>query len=91
MKTRLEFFRGWTDRDGKLETQGQPSLSTQINLATPQSPVRNAFLAIPWKNTMSGGGGRGGSTWSEMDKSWLLPCDDRPACPFVITTVKRQD
>ena len=43
----------WWDRDG---TQGQPSISTQINLAIPETPMHgsvNAFLTIPWKSLIS--------------------------------------
>ena len=39
LKTGLDFFHGITDGDGTLGAQGQPSVSTQINLATPQFPM----------------------------------------------------
>ena len=39
LKTRLDCFHGRMDGDGTLEAQEAASISTQINLATPLSPV----------------------------------------------------
>lgn len=38
MKTKLNFFHGRADGDEILGTEGQPSVSTQINLTMPQPP-----------------------------------------------------
>ena len=48
LKTGLDLFYGRMDRDGTLETQGQPS--TRLTLATPRPPVRGSvkcFLCNP--------------------------------------------
>lgn len=39
VKTKLDLFHGGTERDGELITRGHPSVSTQINLITPQPPM----------------------------------------------------
>ena len=55
LKTRLDCFHGRMDGDGTLEAQEAASISTQINLAIPETPMHgsvNAFLTIPWKSPL---------------------------------------
>ena len=66
-KIRLNVFHGGTDTD---VTQGQ---STHINPATPQSPMCEPLLAIPFKITISAGSTKGHRVWGHTCCSQAFP------------------
>ena len=47
LRTQWEFFQGGTEGNWTLETQGEASISTPINHATPQSPLSESLECFP--------------------------------------------